>query len=822
MEKRLPKKSIFWFFLIPLLVLMVIQSSLILGIIEFRDVVGSIQRNSVENTEKTVENQRTRLESQMLQRWSRIYQSEPDLTQTLEQFLEENRLTPEELNGSQTLQQEFLLKMFPVCQHVAQSCEATGCFLLMTGESPEASGNVSGFYVRDYEPNTKTADNTDLSFARCGTLLSRSLGIALSSDWTTYFCLAGDGVRNADEFYYAPWRAARENPEAETRNLGYWSEPFYLEDNPACGYKSITYSIPLRLNGQVYAVFGIEISLPALIKEYIVSAGVDSSDSSYLIAVEGADGGYRPIAGDGYLSNLLLSQSSFRLVETKYNSLYHVDSIPFDGKLLYASLSSMKLYSNNPPYANSNWVFLGLKGQEDLFGMGQSLYLWITAAVLVGLLFGVIAIYVLVRHLTDPIQLLTDSISQGPRGLGKYRPSGIPEIDGIYRVVKQLVEKQQTTELSLQEEASRYRVALENSSDSFFTYNIPNHTVDILNVPNLEGTWECVGGEYGFFAESYIHPSDHARVRELFAGLNRKPYQDSFRTEFRLSRPGREYRWNLFCGRVLRAPDGTAVKVICSLRDIDDEKQQEARLRERNARDGITGVYSLDEGMRLLQKQLSAGEKGWILLLSLPDSTRLQVKNGNLLVQLLLRHLSPVLKPPGVHVFRLNSSDFCYWLPDSSRIQAEDFTRELLNQIRGTFPADVIRLSPPGGHCPVGGQRNPANLPEPGQHRERLHRRQSPAGLRVLLRAAPGGSSESGAGDFPASRLRGLPPGKQSGISGCQSAGRRWRLRPENAPSHAGAVQADAGPGRGGEPEPDGLHVHLPGIQRSARVRGRA
>ncbi len=694
MNKSPSKNSIFRFFLIPLIVLTVIQCSLILGIIEFRDVVGSIQRNSVANTEKATENRRARLEAQMLQRWGRIYLIESELTQTLEQFLGENRLTLEELNGSQTLQQEFLLKMFPVCLQVAQDSEAHGCFLLMTGESPEVSGNVSGFYLRDYDPSSKTADNSDLSFARCGSLLSRSLGIALSSDWTTYFSMAGDGNRQSDEFYYAPWRAARENPGAETKDLGYWSEPFYLEDNPVCGYKVITYSIPLRRNGQVYGVFGVEISLPALIKEYVVSEGLYSSGSSYLIAVEGTDGSYRPIGGDGYLSNLLLSQSSFRLAETKYDNLYQVDGIPFDGKLLYASLSPMKLYSNNPPYANSNWVFLGLKGQEELFGMGHSLYLWVLAAVLVGLLFAVVAIYVLVRHLTDPIQQLTDSISQGPKGLAKYKNSDIPEIDGIYRVVKQLVEKQQATELSLQEEASRYRVALENSSDSYFTYNIPNHTVDILNVPNLEGTWDCVGGEYGFFAESYIHPSDHARVRELFAGLNRKPYQDSFRTEFRISRPGREYRWKLFCGRVLRSPDGTAVKVICSLRDIDDEKQQEASLRERNARDGITGVYSLDEGMRLLQKQLSAGEKGWILLLSLPDSTRLQVKNGNLLVQLLLRHLSPALKQPGVHVFRLNSSDFCYWLPDSSRVQAEDFARELLNQIRGTFPADVIRLSP--------------------------------------------------------------------------------------------------------------------------------
>ena len=312
MNKSPSKNSIFRFFLIPLIVLTVIQCSLILGIIEFRDVVGSIQRNSVENTEKTVENQRTRLESQMLQRWGGIYRNEEDLTQVFQQFLTENQLTPEELNDSRTLQQAFLLKMFPLCRLIAQNCEATGCFFLMTGESPEVPGNVSGFYLRDYDPSTKTADNTDLSFVRSGTLLSRSLGIALSSDWTTYFSMAGDGNRQSDEFYYAPWRAAREHPEAETRNLGYWSEPFYLEDNPVCGYKVITYSIPLRLNGQVYGVFGVEISLPALIKEYMVSGGI--YDSSYLIAVEESDGSYRPIAGDGYLSNLLLSQSCFHLV----------------------------------------------------------------------------------------------------------------------------------------------------------------------------------------------------------------------------------------------------------------------------------------------------------------------------------------------------------------------------------------------------------------------------------------------------------------------------------------------------------------------------
>ena len=694
MSKNPSKKSLFRFFLVPLIILMVIQSSLILGIIEFRDVVGSIQRTSVENTGKTVENRKARLETQMLQRWGMIYQSEEDLTQTLQDFLDEERITLEELNHSQELQQEYLLRAFPICFQEAQSRETTGFFFLMTAGDPAQAQEVSGFYVRDSDPYSQGADNTDLAFARSSTLLSRSLDIALSSDWTTYFSMAGEGAREADAFYYAPWRAARENPDADTRNLGYWAEPFYLEGSAVSGYKAVTYSIPLRLNGQVYGIFGVEITLPTLIKQFVASEATHQTTTGYLIAVEEPDGSCRPIAGDGYLANLLLNQPSFRLEDTKYDTLYQVADNEFNGKPLYAALSSLKLYSNNPPYENSNWVFLGLKSHEELFGMGQTLYVWIIAAVLVGLTFAVVAIYVLVRHLTDPIQLLTSSIGQGPRGLAKYKNSDIPEIDGIYRVVRQLVEKQQTAEQALQEEASRYRIAIENSSSSFYTYDISNHTVDVLNVPHLEGTWDCVGGEYGFFSESRIYPGDQALVRELFAGLNREPHQDSLRAQFRLNKPGQEYRWKQFSGQVLRSPDGTAVKVVCSLRDIDDEKRQEASLRERNARDGVTGVYALDEGMRLLQEQLSTGEHGSLLVLNLLELPQLQIKNGSLFSQLLLRQLSPALQPLGVHVLRLNGTVFAYWLPDSSHTQVESFARELLNRVNTAFPQNLIRLSP--------------------------------------------------------------------------------------------------------------------------------
>ena len=79
----------------------------------------------------------------------------------------------------------------------------------------------------------------------------------------------------------------------------------------------------------------------------------------------------------------------------------------------------------------------------------------------------------------------------------------------------------------------------------------------------------------------------------MFAGLNRQPLSDTLRGEFRIRRPGKDYRWKAFYGRVLREQDGTASRLVCSLRDIDEEKQAEALRRRQNAYDGLTGLHSL-------------------------------------------------------------------------------------------------------------------------------------------------------------------------------------------------------------------------------------
>ena len=77
-----------------------------------------------------------------------------------------------------------------------------------------------------------------------------------------------------------------------------------------------------------------------------------------------------------------------------------------NGQGVYAVPYSLRLYSTNVPYENTEWALVGLDTEEDLFGMSRRLYIWMVAAVLLGLGVGVLGIYLMVRHLTRPVQRL--------------------------------------------------------------------------------------------------------------------------------------------------------------------------------------------------------------------------------------------------------------------------------------------------------------------------------------------------------------------------------------------------------------------------------
>ena len=95
---------------------------------------------------------------------------------------------------------------------------------------------------------------------------------------------------------------------------------------------------------------------------------------------------------------------------------------------------------------------MGLNTEKELFGMSRQLYFWMVVAILIGLVFGVFGIYLVVRHLTRPVQRLMNCISRGSTGLQEFKPSNILEVDALYDVVNELTEKQKEAENILLEE----------------------------------------------------------------------------------------------------------------------------------------------------------------------------------------------------------------------------------------------------------------------------------------------------------------------------------------------------------------------------------
>ena len=715
-KDNVPKKkkaTIFQMFLIPLIMIMLVQSGITIGTLVVTRITGMLEEYSGGMMNRLVENRKVILQNDMNQRWASVHGQEAYLTEILKKYLKDEGINADELPVSGELRGGLLKRFFPQCLDILQSSTVTGVFVVLTGESMEEAGDFDGFFIRDSDPDTNPANYSDLLLERGSKQLSREWSIPLDTGWTTRFHMEGLGMDSADSYFYEPWRAGAEYGDADTEDLGYWALPFYLKKDNADSYEMITYSLPLRYEGRVYGVLGVEISVRRL-NEYFPAAELnDSQQSGYMLAVRQEDGSYRPLAGKGVLYNLVCSMKEpFSLEGTNYDSLWLVRDAELNRQGVYAVACPLKLYSNNVPYEDTEWVLLGLNTERELFGMSRQLYLWMLAAILLGLAFGVVGIYVLVRHLTRPVQHLMQCISGGNAGLENFRPSNILEIDGLYGVVKVLTEKQKEAENILLEEKERYRMALESSKDIFFSYDLENYVLDIVNHETMSGQWKCDGYERSFIDLKYIHEEDRDQAMEAMGGG-----QDSFFAEFRLKWPKEnEYTWVAISGKAVYDTDGRKRKLVGSIRNIQEQKEKEAKQLRKNTTDGVTGLYVFSAGLermkecrcserenglgkaseKALGKGCEAAEtEGMMLHLFLNGLKEATEKNGIVFGDMILEETGRLIRSScqafsektGARTvaLRLERDEFALWMGNMSLRQSEGFVKDLIGKVRTAF-----------------------------------------------------------------------------------------------------------------------------------------
>ncbi len=592
------KKRLLYVFLIPLLGIVLFQGVVPFSMLFFSGVKENLEKNTVNMDSHITENRQLTLQNAMNEQWGGISRESDEMDSVLKDELKQGKLNIKDFLNDSSAQQNYLKHIFKNLVSSLQHENSSGLFVVLAnGENINEETEYNGFFIRDSDPQTKTANNADLLLERGSKGLARIENITLDTAWTTNFKFKGAWNRSADDFFYKPFLAAQKNKDTDMKNLGYWSKPFILEDHYMDNHKMITYSVPLIYDNEIYGILGVEVSLPYLNTFFPASDFDRGLNSGYALVMEKENGKFEVVTGNGILYDTIVREQKFKIRKyKKISKLFEIEDALLGKNKIYAVKNPLDLYINNAPYEDTEWALYGLVSQKSIFELGEQVYTSIVIAILICVLLGIAVVILLIRYVTKPVYRLMESVRGGTAGIHSFKVSNILEIDELHDIVEKVTDAQKRTEDQLLDEKEKYRIAVESSKDIFFTYEIKDCVMEIVNSSIYDGKWDCSDDDCSLLDN--IHSADRALVLDKF----RHDIGD-MSIEFRLlMNKYHEYRWVNLCGSLLKDNNGEETRVVGYIRDINQRKILEIEKIHKKKFDSLTSLYNLETGIELIKK----------------------------------------------------------------------------------------------------------------------------------------------------------------------------------------------------------------------------
>ena len=662
------KKSLWNIFLIPILIIVFVQ-----GAVPFLTLIFSGIRSNMENAvigldSHTVENRKVVLENDMIEQWSSVYKESDSLSSALTKVLSDHQMDMQGFMGSGKVQEEYLETVFYDMVEVLQYNSTSGIFLVLGNDGDtDSEGEYKGFWVRDSDPQTKTASRTDLLMERGSKVLSQNMSISLDTSWHTDFRFQGNGKRDADDFFYQPYITAENYVDSRTsmKNLGYWSKPFILEDFYKDNHKMITYSVPLVYDKTVYGVLGIEVGVNDLTKFFQVKDLDSDLNAGFALVVDHGNGNYEGIAGEGALYDAVSRDGSdFVLEEPVQENLRLVQGAAIGKQQIYGLVSNLELYSRNVPYEDTQWALCGFVTEDSVYGLISDVYERILGAILGSALMAVILVYFLVQYATEPVYHLVESVRGGVKGIHGFQESGIQELDELHKVIENLTDTQMQTENQLLEEKERYRIAVESSQDAFFTYKCKEKLLEIVNSKGNDGVWDC-GKHPEFLDNDSIHPADKAKLVNAV-----KSSDGVLDVDFRLQHANGEFQWVNLSGSITFDENKERSRVVGCIHNVHQHKLLEQAQKRKQIYDSITSFYRLGSGLEVVETLCRDDPEGVLVLLEIQQFSKIDERYGLIFGDIILEQFAGLLAKRfqedglngGIYI-RAGADQMLVWLP---------------------------------------------------------------------------------------------------------------------------------------------------------------
>ena len=662
------KKSLWNIFLIPILIIVFVQ-----GAVPFLTLIFSGIRSNMENAvigldSHTVENRKVVLENDMIEQWSSVYKESDSLSSALTKVLSDHQMDMQGFMGSGKVQEEYLETVFYDMVEVLQYNSTSGIFLVLGNDGDtDSEGEYKGFWVRDSDPQTKTASRTDLLMERGSKVLSQNMSISLDTSWHTDFHFQGNGKRDADDFFYQPYITAENYVDSRTsmENLGYWSKPFILEEFYKDNHKMITYSAPLVYDKTVYGVLGIEVGVNDLTKFFPVKDLDSDLNAGFALVVDHGNGNYEGIAGEGALYDAVSRDGSdFVLEEPVQENLRLVQGAAIGKQQIYGLVSNLELYSRNVPYEDTQWALCGFVTEDSVYGLISDVYERILGAILGSALMAVILVYFLVQYATEPVYHLVESVRGGVKGIHGFQESGIQELDELHKVIENLTDIQMQTENQLLEEKERYRIAVESSQDAFFTYKCKEKLLEIVNSKGNDGVWDC-GKHPEFLDNDSIHPADKAKLVNAV-----KSSDGVLDVDFRLQHANGEFQWVNLSGSITFDENKERSRVVGCIHNVHQHKLLEQAQKRKQIYDSITSFYRLGSGLEVVETLCRDDPEGVLVLLEIQQFSKIDERYGLIFGDIILEQFAGLLAKRfqedglngGIYI-RAGADQMLVWLP---------------------------------------------------------------------------------------------------------------------------------------------------------------
>ena len=662
------KKSLWNIFLLPILIIVFVQ-----GAVPFLTLIFSGIRSNMENAvigldSHTVENRKVVLENDMIEQWSSVYKESDSLSSALTKVLSDHQMDMQGFMGSGKVQEEYLETVFYDMVEVLQYNSTSGIFLVLGNDGDtDSEGEYKGFWVRDSDPQTKTASRTDLLMERGSKVLSQNMSISLDTSWHTDFHFQGNGKRDADDFFYQPYITAENYVDSRTsmENLGYWSKPFILEEFYKDNHKMITYSAPLVYDKTVYGVLGIEVGVNDLTKFFPVKDLDSDLNAGFALVVDHGNGNYEGIAGEGALYDAVSRDGSdFVLEEPVQENLRLVQGAAIGKQQIYGLVSNLELYSRNVPYEDTQWALCGFITEDSVYGLISDVYERILGAILGSALMAVILVYFLVQYATEPVYHLVESVRGGVKGIHGFQESGIQKLDELHKVIENLTDTKMQTENQLLEEKERYRIAVESSQDAFFTYKCKEKLLEIVNSKGNDGVWDC-GKHPEFLDNDSIHPADKEKLVNAV-----KSSDGVLDVDFRLQHANGEFQWVNLSGSITFDENKERSRVVGCIHNVHQHKLLEQAQKRKQIYDSITSFYRLGSGLEVVETLCRDDPEGVLVLLEIQQFSKIDERYGLIFGDIILEQFAGLLAKRfqedglngGIYI-RAGADQMLVWLP---------------------------------------------------------------------------------------------------------------------------------------------------------------